>query len=339
MALNPPDSWAYHKQIDITDAGSVSADYQMMLTIYSGHGDDNTATGEIYCNNLCKDFPDDIRFGTTSNSYTATELYQWIESSDAVSAVIWVKMVAANTIYLFIGRSGTDNFSDGDNTFLFFDDFPGVALDLSKWDVFLDNPTVSGGNLVLDNDDGLTSDNAYGPYNIRIRSRAKLDEQDQHLCAMNEDNDGTETDYFIIKNSDAVDWNTDLLHVGCQASAGGTTEKNRNVACDNLVNFNIFEITWENGHCYYYQNSVELAHHTTGINNGASYVWFRAWDSSQESTMWCDWVSVGKHAPTEPSWSAFGAWKKLPSKLLHLDPGPHPRSRATFIPSFTEKWG
>jgi len=91
MAIDPSDGWSYYKEIDISDAGSVSADYQMKLTIYSGNGDDNTADGKIYCDTKCESFSDDIRFGTTNDPAAATQLKQWIESSDAASAVIWVK--------------------------------------------------------------------------------------------------------------------------------------------------------------------------------------------------------------------------------------------------------
>ena len=123
--------WQYYKQIDITDTGNVSADYQMKLTVYSGSGSDSTADGIIYCNNYCESFPDDIRFGTTNDPSTAEQLAQWIEESDATSATIWVKLPSngSNTFYMFVGNSGASQYSSGDDTFLFFSD----SSDAGNW--------------------------------------------------------------------------------------------------------------------------------------------------------------------------------------------------------------
>jgi len=123
MALNPSTGWAYYKQLDITDSANVSANYQMKLTVYSGTGTDNPSNGEVYCDNHCENFPDDIRFGTTNNPSTATQLSQWIEEYDATQAIIWVKLPSdgSDTIYMFIGNSAASQYSSGSDTFIFFE--------------------------------------------------------------------------------------------------------------------------------------------------------------------------------------------------------------------------
>jgi len=123
MALNPSSGWSYYKQIDLTDSSSVSEDYQMRLTVYAGAGSDDTATGKIYCNSYCNDFPNDIRFGTTNDPSTATQLKYWVMDSDASEAVIFVKMVAANTIYMFVGHSTATSDSSGTDTWEDFEDW------------------------------------------------------------------------------------------------------------------------------------------------------------------------------------------------------------------------
>jgi len=42
-------------------------------------------------------------------------------------------------LYLYYGNGTAPSLSDGDATFLFFDDFPGTALDTSKWTVVSSN--------------------------------------------------------------------------------------------------------------------------------------------------------------------------------------------------------
>jgi len=78
MALNPSTGWKYRKELQISDPAGVSNNYQMRLRVYKGNGTDDPATGKVYCNNKCKRFPDDIRFGTTDNPATAEQLAQEI---------------------------------------------------------------------------------------------------------------------------------------------------------------------------------------------------------------------------------------------------------------------
>ena len=134
MALDPSSGWSYYKEIQISDTADVSADYQMKLTVYAGTGDDNTADGIIYCDNHCEDFPEDIRFGTTNDPSTATQLAQWIEESDATSATIWVKCPSdgSDTFYMFVGNSSASQYSDGDDTFIDFSDF---ETDTDGWTI------------------------------------------------------------------------------------------------------------------------------------------------------------------------------------------------------------
>ena len=76
MALNPSTGWRWRKKLNISNS---SSDYQIKLRLYSGEGTDDPANGIVYCNNHCKNFPNDIRFGTTDNPSTANQLPQWIE--------------------------------------------------------------------------------------------------------------------------------------------------------------------------------------------------------------------------------------------------------------------
>ena len=84
-----------------------------------------------------KDQSGDLRFTTGDGS---TSLDFWVESVSGTSpnrtAFIWVETLgdlSAKDIYCYFGNSGASNASNGNNTFPFFDDFPGSTLDTNKW--------------------------------------------------------------------------------------------------------------------------------------------------------------------------------------------------------------
>lgn len=133
------NSWNYRKPITISNSGSTLTDYQIPVAIDTAS---LVAVGKLLSN--CND----IRFTDTDGS---TLLNYWIESGcNTSSTKIWIKIPSitsgTNTIYLYYGNSGASTSSNGDNTFIFFDDFIGTngsSLDTSKW-----NLTQTGGSIV-----------------------------------------------------------------------------------------------------------------------------------------------------------------------------------------------
>ena len=94
MALDDASGWSYVKQIDITNP---SGAYQMDIWIHSGSGTDDESGGHLYCNTNCDDWPNDIRFGTTNDPDTATQLDTWYESGTSIAAPsshIWIETPA-----------------------------------------------------------------------------------------------------------------------------------------------------------------------------------------------------------------------------------------------------
>jgi len=137
-AISPSSGWQYVRQLNISDTGNNSANYQKKLRLYADDSTkDDPTNGTIDLAGHCMDFPDDIRFGTTNNSSTAEQLSQWIENITTTYVDIWVKLPSdgSNTIYLFAGNADADEYSDGDDTFNFFSDFSCIsAYNFSKWD-------------------------------------------------------------------------------------------------------------------------------------------------------------------------------------------------------------
>ena len=132
-----PDGWQFRKSHVINSAAGAGTGYQVRITVNYGAGVDS---GEnVYLNGNCQTDFDDIRFVSSDGT---TELDYWLETGSLTpsgSAVFWVKLIedlgtANRTIYVYYGNldPAEDTTSDGDNAFIFFDDFVGT---LAKWTV------------------------------------------------------------------------------------------------------------------------------------------------------------------------------------------------------------
>ncbi|MFX1519772.1 MAG: DUF2341 domain-containing protein [Promethearchaeota archaeon] len=148
--------WAYKKSHTIvgSTAGALT-NYQMRFFVHYGSGTDTGA--DVYCDSKCRTDFDDIRFTDS----TGNLLDYWIESkTDGDEAIFWVEInnIAASpsttTIWMFLDNPGASSESNGETTFLLFDDFIGSSLDLTKWDVMRDGSySVSSGILTMPGND------------------------------------------------------------------------------------------------------------------------------------------------------------------------------------------
>lgn len=89
----------------------------------------------------------DIRFADASGN----ELSHWIENWDnsQQNAIIWVKIPGRQTnIRMFYGNKKASSSSNGDSTFIFFDDFVGKSINEKKWQIY-GTQEMSVGNSVL----------------------------------------------------------------------------------------------------------------------------------------------------------------------------------------------
>lgn len=129
----------YWKFINISGSqDGVLTDYQVKLTIHKGVGTDDETN--VYLDDKSLSWPYDIRFTNgTKTDIANSKLSYWIESNDANTATVWVKVdyIAAGSattqIKMFYGRPNDTGESNGPATFVFFDDFNGASLDTSKW--------------------------------------------------------------------------------------------------------------------------------------------------------------------------------------------------------------
>ena len=123
--------WTYRKSHTINPASGAGQNYQKRIVVHYGAGVDGDE--DVYLDGKCLTNFGDIRF--TDKTGVALLDY-WIETkADSNCAVCWVEIsddlsVYDGKLYIYYGKAGAASVANGDNTFIFFDDF---EVDLSKW--------------------------------------------------------------------------------------------------------------------------------------------------------------------------------------------------------------
>jgi hypothetical protein len=151
ITVTPPQpflpGWANRKLHTLSGSTSgVLTDYQVRFKIYNTTGTDS---GEnVYLGSHVKSDFSDLRFTTTDN----TVLTYWVQETGSNNAIVWVKVPTIPTtgtqMYLYYGNPSASTLSDGAATFLFFDTFPGPALDSGRWPTHR-GETISSGTCIL----------------------------------------------------------------------------------------------------------------------------------------------------------------------------------------------
>jgi len=161
-------NWPYRRKITISGQTGAGTDYQVKLLV----GESVDATGENFdLGGHSEKFPSgsnysgDLRFTLDDHE---TLLDFWVEEVSGTApnrlATVWVEVsdsLESNLdVYIYYGNSEAKNSSNGDNTFLFFDDFSG---DLSKWTIDDQNTDciVIDGGCLRHNPDASQTKNSY----------------------------------------------------------------------------------------------------------------------------------------------------------------------------------
>ncbi len=176
------DGWDFRKNHTIKGASTNQTNYQVGIKVYYGSGTDGNESlwgitfGKIYTDSNCKTDFGDIRF-TEENGITLLDY--WLETKvDSNYGIFWVEISYLQEspnyelIYIYYGNPDASTTSNGDNTFIWFDDFEDEEIndepDSSKWELIgvtgtayiliKDNPDGLGQVIdVYDNDDGITT--------------------------------------------------------------------------------------------------------------------------------------------------------------------------------------
>ena len=134
-------SWQYYMPVTITNNISSSlSNYQVKIIV-------NTAV--LVSSGKMISTGDDIRFIDASG---CNNLNYWIESGiNTSNTIIWVKLStlsasSSRIISMYYGNSSATAASNGDSTFLLFDDFNESSFNSSKWTAYGQNGTLSVSN-------------------------------------------------------------------------------------------------------------------------------------------------------------------------------------------------
>ncbi|OQB00857.1 MAG: hypothetical protein BWY21_02348 [Parcubacteria group bacterium ADurb.Bin216] len=271
----------------------ILTDYQILVTI-------------PYASGMNADFSD-LRF---VDQVSSSVLPYWIESkTNGSTAKIWIKVssvpVGGVNLYMYYGNVSAISASDGNNTFIFFDDFIGTTIDTSKWNsisygtggiysvsgsVLNVSPTNTGANtLYFISKDSYPSGTMVEAYQ-RYNGTGHLAYPSWHTMGSHTYNTNT-----WGCNSFSLDWQTSL----------GTTS------------FSYTSNTWARTgismlstdyNVRYYVNGSLVATHPRAFNTGFSPEvgpWYRT------GTMSVDWIFVRKVLSTEPSIYAWGNEESL----------------------------
>ena len=124
--------WGARQTFVVANSGSELTNYQHKITVHRVSG--SSSGNDVYIlNRRCNADYSDIRFTNSDGDL----LDYWIESQTSLSADIWVELDVVgngnNTFYMYYLNLSAGSYSDGEDTFPFFDDFSGASLDTDKW--------------------------------------------------------------------------------------------------------------------------------------------------------------------------------------------------------------
>ena len=233
----------------------------------------------------------DIRFVDSIGN----KLSYWIEdwNPEGIS-IIWVKILYAgtSTIDIYYGNPEAESESNGDETFVFFDDFSGTELDENKW--IMDYVTVS----VSDGEAAITE--LTGEYGHLI-SKKSIPKGTVTKFRYKQKKDGPNqptNQYVGLQNFSvsgnyisacySIMWYEWSFGTGCN---GEGTKSNVTGGCA-AKDYHIDEYRWYNNTAEYYYNYGLKVEHNTNVPYIDLSVVITAYEFN---TMICDWVYVVKY--------------------------------------------
>jgi len=260
---------------------------------------------EVYCSNHCQDDFDDIRF---TESDGQTELDYWIEDytlSD--EATFWVEFDSipaspdSAAFYMYYGKTDASSDSDGEATFPFFDDFPGAAINTTKWDGDTGDTSVAGSVMTLASASGwkaIETISQFGP-TTAIRSKMYLTTAVDYYARFGLD-DAASTTHMAIASVDDVP--TKQLY-----TKDGTTltivDTNWDVGSWMVVDLIVrggTNVRW------FIDGSEGTNSPKTTNPPDANDLEFNFRDTTGDGNIKSDWVLARKYAYPEPAWGSWG---------------------------------
>ena len=231
----------------------------------------------------------------------------WIQDNNK----IWIKedVFNGNSFYVYYNASETTNYQNGDDVFLFFDDFEGSSLNTSKWtylddssDTYLSEVTNGYYHNKGDNDNTGGYDYLYSTVELTkpIVIESQTREKTGYFSLMGLYYDTSDMFHpaifdmhkYVSSYSETVCF-YDSSDYDCTATGSDYT---------NLYNWKF--IIYSNTHATLYANNSLVYDKTSSVNSIANKFTFGFTDGSS-SGYWHDtyiyWIFVRKHLSTEPT--------------------------------------
>lgn len=284
-------SWGFYKACYISNNID---NYQMMINI------SNSSGGNVNCSGNANTNFSDIRFVNTDN---ITLCPIWMENyTYNTQATFWVNNSEnATTLLMYYGNPNAPPISNGNTTFIFFDDFLGSSLNTTHWDN-INSATISVSNSIITISSsssawrGIVSDNTFGDENILLRANISLS-----YGASYYNFGGFSTD--ATPNTNAI-----VFYVGQPAGdyaltrTGGSQEA---TIISDVSGFVRNSIRWySNNDVRFYRNYTNEASHTTNIYSNPINVAFGKYNTN--GNLKVDWVFISKLSYNPPYFSSFG---------------------------------
>src|SRR3989339_1069048 len=295
-------TYKYRKSVTINGSSDgAQTNYQLKVTINRTIGTDSGSN--VYVNDKCLSNYNDIRFTTLDN----TLLDYWIESSDSVSAVIWVEFdsipTTEATFYMYYGNANASAYSNGDNTFIWFDDFSTAWNNPVKWTGDTASATVTDGEITLSTTGAskIIMSNVGKTGNVAMRARLNIiDANTQGVGLSKASWDGDEQVYLEHNSGEATH------------SRWYTTSSGANKFSTTAGGFGTYHI-YDFCRVLTGTDTARAFLDGTQINGNVSanvptqdeYVWLRA-VTTNPSTIKADWVLLRNYTTTEPAWGTWG---------------------------------
>ncbi len=306
--------WNYRKSHTINSATGAGTNYQVKITAHYGNGiDSNTDT---YCNCNCRTDFGDIRF---SGSDGSTQLNYWMESkTENDKAVFWVKIAddlssTNTTIYVYYGNLAVQTTSNGEGTFLFFDDCNGSSIDTNKWttvngtwteqDGFINAPTNSVDENIYNDQ---LSDNIAVETNVRKNYAGSfagivfISDSNDHVRLVTSSQTAY-SDKIMIGKRVAGTW-TDSIATGTTVISTGTWYHLKATKIGNAYTMTLFSTD------YSQIDSLSATITDFGnLNQGLSKYWAASFDNFR----------VRKYVSPEPSPGNWGTEETAKLQVVH----------------------
>jgi len=297
--------WVRRKSHTINGStAGAQINYQVKIVAHKATGTDSGE--DVYLGTNVRDDFGDVRF-TKADGVTLLD-YWMQEYISGDKAIFWVEVdsIPASpdsvVIYIYYDKPDAVSISNGDNTFILFDDFPGTAVDTSKWSIVQGDFVVANSELKMTGGEairGLMDSITSISINSAIHTRAKWSTtraEWHHFCSLRRTLDWN---YRVEMYGDGVG------NIRCEVRDAGTASY-ATFTPSTPTSYHIYKSTWISGEAKFYQDDTLKITLTTNVPTiDLVAVFYEGINSGED--VYVDWIFIRKYVDPEPSHGAWGS--------------------------------